>query len=38
MARGLEIRVLDGVNTRSITDFGCESFVEVSCTGFTDGD
>jgi hypothetical protein len=30
--------VLDGVNTGSLPSSGCESFTEVRCTGFTDGD
>ncbi len=29
---------LDGVNTRSLAVFGCESFVVVRCTGVMDGD
>ncbi len=31
MARGLEIRVLDGANTRSLAGYGCESYAEVRC-------
>ena len=38
MTRGLEIRVLEGVNARSITGSGCESFAGVRYTGFVDGD
>jgi hypothetical protein len=29
---------LDGVSTRSLAGFGCESFVVVRYTGFMDGD
>ena len=29
---------LDGVSTRSLVGFGCESFVVVRYTGFMDGD
>jgi hypothetical protein len=32
------MRVLDGVNTRSLASSRCESFPGVRCTGFTDGD
>ncbi len=38
MARGLEIRVLDSVNSSSFAGFGCESFAGLSFIGFTDGD
>jgi hypothetical protein len=38
VASGLEMCALDGVNTRSLAGFGCESFVVVRCTGFMDGD
>ena len=38
MARGLEIRVLEDSNARSIIGSGCESFAGVQCTGFVDGD
>ncbi len=38
VTRGLEIRALDGVSMRSLAGFGCESFVEVRCTGFMDED
>ena len=31
------MRPLDGVSTRSLPGFGCESFVVVRCTGFMDG-
>ncbi len=37
MTRGIDRRVLDGVNTRSLAGFGWESFAWVRCTGFTDG-
>ncbi len=37
MTRGLEIRVLDGVNARSLVGFGWESFAWVRCTGFANG-
>ena len=37
MAGGIEMRVLDGVNTRSLASFGWESFAWVRCTGFADG-
>ena len=37
MARGLEMRVLDGVNARSLAGFGWESGAWVRCTGFADG-
>ena len=37
MARGLDMRVLDGVNALSFVGFGWESFVWVRCTGFADG-
>ena len=36
--RGIEMCVLNGVNTRSLTSSGCESFTEVRYTGFMDGD
>ena len=32
------MRVLDGVNARSLASSGCESFSEVRCTEFADGD
>ena len=32
------MRTLDGVITRSLPGFGCESFVVVRYTGFMDGD
>ena len=32
MTRGLEIRVLEGVNTRSSAGSGCESSTEVRCS------
>ncbi len=35
--RGLDIRVLDGVNVWSFAGFGWESFAWVRCTGFADG-
>jgi hypothetical protein len=38
MTRGLEIRVLDGVNARSLAGPGYESFAVVRYTGFMDGD
>ena len=38
MSSGLEIRVLEDVNTGSITVSGCESFAGVHCTGFVDDD
>ena len=38
MARGLEMRVLDGVNARSLAGSGFESFAVVRCIGFMDGD
>ncbi len=37
MTRGLDRRVLDGVNARSLAGFGWESFAWVRWTGFTDG-
>ena len=37
MARGLEMRVLEGVNARSVAGSGWESFAGVRCTGFVDG-
>ena len=37
VTRGLDRRVLDGVNARSLAGFGWESFAWVRCTGFTDG-
>ena len=37
MARGLDMRVLDGVNALSFAGFGWESFAWVRCTGFADG-
>ncbi len=37
MTRGLDMRVLDGVNAWSFAGFGWESFAWVRCTGFTDG-
>ncbi len=37
MARGLEMRVLDDVNARSLAGFGWESCAWVRCTGFADG-
>jgi hypothetical protein len=36
VTRGLDRRVLDGVNTWSLAGFGWESFAWVRCTGFTD--
>jgi hypothetical protein len=38
VAGGLEIRVLDDVNARSLEGFGCESLGGVNFTGFADGD
>ena len=38
MARGLEIRLLEGTNPRSIAGSVCESFGGVCYTGFVDGD
>ena len=38
MERGLEIRVLEGVNAGAIPGSGYESFPGVHCTGFVDGD
>ncbi len=35
---GFEMCVPDGVNTRSLAGFGCESFEGVIYTGFVDGD
>jgi len=37
MTRGLEMHVLDGVNTRSLAGCGYESFAVVQFTGFMDG-
>ncbi len=37
MARGLEMRVLDGVNARSLVSLGWEFFAWVRCTGFANG-
>ena len=37
VTRGLDRRVLDGVNAWSLAGFGWESFAWVRCTGFTDG-
>jgi hypothetical protein len=37
VTRGLDGRVLDGVNVRSLAGFGWESFAWVRCTGFTNG-
>ena len=37
MERGLEMSVLDGVNTRSLASLGWESFAWVRCTGFANG-
>ncbi len=38
IARGLEMRVLEGSNARSIAGSGCESLSGVLCAGFVDGD
>ena len=38
MAGGLEIRVLEGANARSVVGSGCESFAGVRYTGFVNGD
>ncbi len=38
MERGIEMRVLDGVNSRSLVGSGYESFVVVRYTGLMDGD
>jgi hypothetical protein len=38
VTRGLDRRVLDGVNVWSLVGIGWESFAWVRCTGFTDGD
>jgi hypothetical protein len=38
MTRGLEMCVLDDVNTCSVDSSGCESFPDVRCTEFTYGD
>ena len=37
MTRGLDMRVLDVVNTLSFAGFGWETFAWVRCTGFADG-
>jgi hypothetical protein len=37
MVRGLDRRVLDGVNVWSLAGFGWESFAWVRYTGFSDG-
>ena len=37
MSRGLEMRVLDDVNARSLASLGWESFAWVRCTGFANG-
>ncbi len=37
VTRGLDRRVLDGVNAWSLAGFGWESFAWVRWTGFTDG-
>jgi hypothetical protein len=37
MTRGLEMRVLDGVNAWSLASLGWESFAGVRCTGFANG-
>ncbi len=37
VTRGLDRRVLDGVNTWSLAGVGWESFTWVRYTGFTDG-
>jgi hypothetical protein len=38
MERGIEMCVLDGVNSRSLVGSGYESFTVVRCTGLMDGD
>ena len=38
MTGGLEIRGLEGDNTRSVAGAGCESCAGVRCTGFVNGD
>ena len=38
MTGGLEMRVLEDANVRSVTGSGCESFAGVHCTGFVNGD
>jgi len=38
MTGGLEMRVLEVANARSVAGCGCESFSGVHCTGFVNGD